>query len=48
MTTETVPTPDPTPAASDAEVVLEVNDVKKYFPLTRGIVFQRTIGHVKG
>ena len=31
----------------DAEVVLEVTDVKKYFPLTQGIVFQRTVGHVK-
>ena len=29
------------------EVVLEVRDVKKHFPLTQGIVFQRTIGHVK-
>ena len=29
------------------DVVLEVRDVKKYFPLTQGIVFQRTIGHVK-
>ncbi len=27
--------------------MLEVRDVKKYFPLTQGIVFQRTIGHVK-
>ena len=32
--------------ASD-EVVLQVRDVKKYFPLTQGIVFKRTIGHVK-
>jgi oligopeptide transport system ATP-binding protein len=29
------------------EVVLEVRDVKKHFPITQGIVFQRTIGHVK-
>ena len=32
---------------TQGEVVLEVRDVKKYFPLTQGIVFQRTIGHVK-
>ena len=32
---------------TDPEVVLEVRDVKKYFPLTQGIVFKRTIGHVK-
>ena len=29
------------------EVVLEVRDAMKHFPLTRGIVFKRTIGHVK-
>jgi oligopeptide transport system ATP-binding protein len=34
-------------AARSDDVVLEVNDVKKYFPLTQGVVFQRTIGHVK-
>jgi len=32
---------------TDPEVVLEVRDVKKHFPLTQGIVFRRTIGHVK-
>ena len=32
---------------TDPEVVLEVRDVKKYFPLTQGIVFKKTIGHVK-
>jgi oligopeptide transport system ATP-binding protein len=31
----------------DDDVVLEVRDVKKHFPLTQGIVFKRTIGHVK-
>jgi oligopeptide transport system ATP-binding protein len=29
------------------ETVLEVRDVKKHFPLTQGIVFKRTVGHVK-
>ena len=29
------------------DAVLEVRDVKKYFPLTQGIVFKRTVGHVK-
>jgi oligopeptide transport system ATP-binding protein len=46
VTTDTaqVETPDP---SADPEVVLEVRDVKKHFPLTQGIVFKRTIGHVK-
>ncbi|WP_372727944.1 ABC transporter ATP-binding protein [Nocardioides sp.] len=32
---------------SDDEVVLDVRDVTKHFPLTRGIVFRRTVGHVR-
>ncbi len=30
-----------------SEVVLSATDVTKYFPITQGIVFKRTIGHVK-
>jgi oligopeptide transport system ATP-binding protein len=30
-----------------SEVVLSAVDVKKHFPITQGIVFKRTIGHVK-
>jgi oligopeptide transport system ATP-binding protein len=33
--------------APSAEVVLEVRDLVKHFPLTQGIVFQRQIGAVK-
>ena len=29
------------------EVLLEVNDLAMYFPVTSGIIFQRTVGHVK-
>ena len=29
------------------EVLLEVNDLAMHFPVTSGIIFQRTIGHVK-
>ena len=47
MTTDTAPTHNPATTGDDSDVVLEVTDVKKYFPLTQGIVFQRTIGHVK-
>jgi oligopeptide transport system ATP-binding protein len=34
---------------SDAgtENVIEVRDLRKLFPLTRGIVFKKTIGHVR-
>ncbi len=30
-----------------SEVVLSAVDVKKHFPITQGIVFKRTVGHVK-
>lgn len=36
-----------TPSASYTEPVLQVRGVRKYFPLTQGIVFKKTIGHVK-
>ncbi|HEY8532468.1 MAG TPA: dipeptide ABC transporter ATP-binding protein [Micromonospora sp.] len=29
------------------ETILEVRDLVKYYPVTRGIVFKKTIGHVK-
>jgi oligopeptide transport system ATP-binding protein len=32
---------------SDREVVLSARDVTKYFPITQGILFKRTIGQVK-
>ncbi|HEX2176917.1 MAG TPA: dipeptide ABC transporter ATP-binding protein [Nocardioidaceae bacterium] len=32
---------------SPGENVIEVRDVRKLFPLTRGIVFKKTVGHVK-
>ncbi len=47
MTTDTAHVQDPAPGSDDPDVVLTVRNVKKYFPLTQGIVFQRTIGHVK-
>ena len=33
--------------APSGEVLLEVNDLAMYFPVTSGIIFQRTVGHVK-
>jgi len=46
VTTDTTRAQEPLPVDDD-DVVLTVRDVKKYFPLTQGIVFKRTIGHVK-
>jgi oligopeptide/dipeptide ABC transporter ATP-binding protein len=34
------------PATADGEVLLRVEHVKKYFPIRRGIVFQREVGRV--
>ena len=37
----------PTPTAASTETVLETKDLVKHFPLTQGIVFQRTVGAVQ-
>ena len=47
MTTDTAPVQQQPTGGSDADIVLEVDNVRKYFPLQQGIVFKRTIGHVK-
>jgi oligopeptide transport system ATP-binding protein len=36
-----------TGASTPGEKLLEIRGLKKYFPLTQGIVFKRTIGHVR-
>src|SRR6059058_1478080 len=36
-----------TGAGSDGTPIIELRDVKKHFPVKRGIVFQRQIGAVK-
>jgi oligopeptide transport system ATP-binding protein len=35
------------PAVGPPELLVEVEDLKKHFPVTKGLVFQRTIGQVK-
>ena len=37
----------PRPSVSAGEPLLEVSGLKKHFPLTQGIVFKKTIGHVR-
>ena len=45
---ETAPAPQPTPDSSKQtnELLLDVRDIKKYFPIQRGLL-RRTVGHVK-
>ena len=43
----TVPAPEAQRPATGGEPVLQVRDVRKHFPLTQGVVFKKTIGHVK-
>ncbi|SNR63073.1 ABC transporter ATP-binding protein [Blastococcus mobilis] len=43
-----LPTPeDVLPNVPEGAPLLEVKDLKKYFPLTQGILFKKTIGHVR-
>lgn len=35
------------PRVDGADVVLEVRDLVRYFPVTRGVLFRRTVGQVK-
>ena len=47
MTTMMDATPQTAPAGHDDDVLLEVNNLKMYFPVTSGMLFQRTVAHVK-
>ena len=35
------------PSPSDADILLDVRNLTKYFPVSKGLVFQRTVGYVK-
>ena len=47
MTTETSATNGAPAAAPTGEVILEVKNLKMYFPVTQGIIFQRKIADIK-
>jgi peptide/nickel transport system ATP-binding protein len=36
-----------TPTSEEPEVLIEVRDLEVYFPIKRGVVFDRTVGHVR-
>ena len=38
---------EPSTRGPSDEVILEVRDVVKHYPITQGIVFRRTVGHVR-
>jgi oligopeptide/dipeptide ABC transporter ATP-binding protein len=44
--TTTSPAPSPVPV-TDGDVLLRVTDLKKHFPVTRGIIFRKQVGAVK-
>ena len=47
MTTMTDTAPQTANGLRDNDVLLEVNNLKMYFPVTSGMLFQRTVAHVK-
>ena len=47
MTTETSATNGAPAAAPTGEIILEVKNLKMYFPVTQGIIFQRKIADIK-
>ena len=47
MTTITDTAPQTAVGQQDDDILLEVNNLKMYFPVTSGMLFQRTVAHVK-
>jgi peptide/nickel transport system ATP-binding protein len=37
----------PAPSIDGSDVLVRVTDLKVHFPITRGVIFDRTVGHVK-
>ena len=47
MTTMTETAPQTANGQQDDDILLQVNNLKMYFPVTSGMLFQRTVAHVK-
>ena len=47
MTTSPTTHSQARPGVRTGEILLEVNNLKMYFPVTSGLIFQRTVAHVK-
>ena len=47
MTTVQETAPQNTTAAQDDDILLEIKNLKMHFPVTSGMLFQRTVAHVK-
>ena len=47
MTTTPEVQPQGTGAATDDDILLDVKDLKMYFPVSSGLVFQRTVAYIK-
>ena len=47
MTTMQETAPQPPAHAPGDDILLEINNLKMYFPVTSGMLFQRTVAHVK-
>ena len=47
MTTLQEPAPQASAPTQDDDILLEINNLKMYFPVTSGMLFQRTVAYVK-
>ena len=47
MTTEPTTETQGNGAGTDSNVLLEVKNLKMYFPVTSGLIFQRAVAHIK-
>lgn len=46
MTTDTTPSTDPASTPAGDDILVDVRGIKVHFPITKGIVFDKVVGHV--